>query len=78
MITIAITCVTARCDLGFFCETVTGRRDTLPGEGANDLDQEMKTSQPNRLKMSQTRNRAMARFLANRYKFLERENNYGK
>ena len=73
----AIACVTAKCDIGFFCDNINeGKRETLPANEENYFDAGMKMPKPKPFKMKLARNRAMARFLANGYRFLEKENDY--
>jgi hypothetical protein len=76
LVTMAIACVTAKCDIGFFCDNIKGRRETLPGNQENYLDEGMRMSKPMPFKMKLARRRAMARFLANGYRFLEKENDH--
>ena len=74
--TTAISCAAAECDLGFFCDPIKGKRETLPSSQENYSDEDMQIYRPKPLNLHHTRNKAMARFLANAYDFLEKENDY--
>ena len=72
----AITCVTAKCELGFFCKDAE-KREASPPEEENYFHDGMEMKKPKFFKtMKLARNRAIARFLANGYEFLDKENDY--
>ena len=75
--TTAISCAAANCEPGFFCDYIKGKRETLLSSQERYPHEKVKIYRARlQAKIPQTKNKVMARFLANAYKFLEKENEH--